>query len=107
MFMLYRYITNSNSGAMIPAHSEKSTCDVNLAISADSAPVNLFQTGQALDLWYHYVMGLCLGQFYVLYIPTRLLSTFPWHPLPFYCTLGTLPSCPPRLYYALTVFSVR
>ena len=58
--MLYRYmyITNSCYGATIPARSEK-RCDVNLAISADSAPVNFYQTGQALDLCSHSVMGLC------------------------------------------------
>ena len=55
-FMLYRYITNSCSGATIPARSEKM---VWWFISADSSPVNFYQTGQALDLCSHYVMGLC------------------------------------------------
>ena len=40
-------------------HILKERCDVNLTISADSATVNFYQTGQALDLCSHYVMGLC------------------------------------------------
>ena len=46
------------------------------------------------------------GQLYVLHVPTRFLSMFPWHPSRFYCSLGTLPSRSPRLYHALTVSSV-
>ena len=93
MFMLYRYITNSYFGATIPARSERiwpflPTQPLSISIRLDR------RSNYVLTMLWGYV----LGQIYVLHVSTRFLSTFPWHPSRFYCTLGTLPSRLPRLY---------
>ena len=112
MFMLYRYITNSYSGATIPARSEKRGY-VNLAISADSAPVNFYQTGQALDLCSHYVMRLFLDSFMCCTFPLGscprsygILHAFTAPSVRFYHVLRvctTLLLCP---QYTLTSFAL-
>ena len=89
MFMLYRYITNSCSGATIPARSEKKR-DMNLAISADSAPVNLYQ----MDRRSTYV--LTIGYW------TMFLDSFIWCTFP----IGSYP-CSHGIIHAFTAPSVR